>query len=614
MKTENKIQKKLDTELSWLTFQGEKKVLSRVRQSAPSTLPKRRAVWVFALILMLLCATAVGLVLTFTPRFEAIRTARSAVADQYGLTPEMLDLFYGKSEQSKDGWHVTLSPVSLDTERIGVYEVVLPMSGEADVKWSHDGEDTQNGDLAASAWGPLQLDKVITARRHSAENWSGDVYAHYDELTLEDKAALDAALLLPDGAASALIHIAPKGDDLTPEQAEAAARFAASEKYGDFGEALETYSLNFYYYDAQSAMEFFKQSEAHRVYRFDFTLAGHDPAFVVYLSSPTGVILDCYKICNPQDDVLPPGNLADYPDAVKEWVDNNAFEMLSAAEKAEAVTRFEAAGLRELLPTGDYLAPESVKILEAQAVAAAKKALNEQFGLAARHLALFRRTSSLIRTAKGDSWQLVWNYDEFWRHEDLPIYDITPLGRYTVIISAQDATVLSCAWSMTGKTQTPLLGTSEGWNAALIDRLIALADDYAALLKPYRDAAPGAAWNTGELTVKDDAAICEWMIKEGYPQRQFIYVLPESGDLTVSEAVALARSAVAQIYPNIDVQALPLLDLMTDCYINYNDNEAPKRCWCVNFDDGMDRYTVVMDAATGVTQGVWHDDASSGNG
>ena len=53
---------------------------------------------------------------------------------------------------------------------------------------------------------------------------------------------------------------------------------------------------------------------------------------------------------------------------------------------------------------------------------------------------------------------------------------------------------------------------------------------------------------------------------------------------------------------------------MTDCIIRYEDGQAPVRCWVVTFDDGWDRYTVELDAQSGITRGIWHDSASSGNG
>lgn len=613
MRTEDAVRQELDKELNWLTFRGQEAVMDKLRQPVRH-LSKRRVAFALVLSLVLLCATAVALVMRFTPSFDADRSARDAVTVKYGLTDDMLDLFYPKTEKTDTGWRVILTPASLDVARIGVYDVALETGRAAEATWSHDGADLMDGSLAAEAWGPVQLEKVMTARKKNNESWTGDFYEHFDALTLEEKAALDADLLLGDGTASGLVYIAPKEGDIAPEQAEMLARQAIHNKYGIDGDSLSRQSINFYYFDAEYAESWFEQQTPLRVYRFDFILNGSEGSFIVRVDSPSGEVLRCVKQVKPEDDFLPEDDLSAYPDAVREWVENGSFACLTADEKADAVRRFTMADMRELLPEGDFLPTSSVRVTELEALGTAKLSLGESYQLTAERLVPFSCVTSLQRVEGAAVWQFTWTWNEMWRTNDHPNLPMERLGSYNVRISAEDGSVISCAWSLDGETQTDLLGTSKAWGAALIDRLYTLQDSYIAILQPYREAEPDAAWNIGDLSMEDDAAACKLMVAEGFSQRENCYVLPESGDLTYEQAVTQARQAIAEVYPHLNLYTLPLLDSMTDCIIRYEDGQAPVRCWVVTFDDGWDRYTVELDAQSGITRGIWHDSASSGNG
>ena len=146
------IKKSLDSALSDVDWHGENEVLSRIRPKARA--PRLRLAFVACLLALAIGGTALAVGLHWTERYSDIRRAREAVAAKYGLTSDMLDLFYEKV--SEDGQSVVLSYMAGDDHgRAGYYTF---NTADGSVVWSHDGaEIDESGALDAAVWGKAQL-------------------------------------------------------------------------------------------------------------------------------------------------------------------------------------------------------------------------------------------------------------------------------------------------------------------------------------------------------------------------------------------------------------------------------------------------------------------------
>ena len=145
------IKKSLDSALSDVDWHGENEVLSRIRLKARA--PRLRLAFVACLLALAIGGTALAVGLHWTERYSDIRRAREAVAAKYGLTSDMLDLFYEKV--SEDGQSVVLSYMAGDDHgRAGYYTF---NTADGSVVWSHDGEEIdESGALDAAVWGRAQ--------------------------------------------------------------------------------------------------------------------------------------------------------------------------------------------------------------------------------------------------------------------------------------------------------------------------------------------------------------------------------------------------------------------------------------------------------------------------
>ena len=96
----------------------------------------------------------------YSPEMYAQKVAIAAVKVKYGLTTDILGLFFPQVTITEDETRVAFYPSSsLPVDRIGVYEVVLT-KGAITIRWTHDGEDPylwQSDDLFSDFWGARQL-------------------------------------------------------------------------------------------------------------------------------------------------------------------------------------------------------------------------------------------------------------------------------------------------------------------------------------------------------------------------------------------------------------------------------------------------------------------------
>lgn len=109
---------------------------------------------------LLLVVTASAEAPVYSPEMKVQKIAIAAIKVKYGLTTDMIGLFYPEITVTEDKTRVAFYPSSiLPVDRIGVYEVVLAKDS-IDVKWTHDAQDPyiwQSADIFSEYWGARQL-------------------------------------------------------------------------------------------------------------------------------------------------------------------------------------------------------------------------------------------------------------------------------------------------------------------------------------------------------------------------------------------------------------------------------------------------------------------------
>lgn len=100
----------------------------------------------------------------YTQEMLAQRIAIAAIKVKYGLTTDMIGLFYPEITVAEGKTRVAFYPSSiLPVDRIGVYEVILT-DGSIYWSWTHDGEvprSWQSNDMFSEHWGARQLQACL---------------------------------------------------------------------------------------------------------------------------------------------------------------------------------------------------------------------------------------------------------------------------------------------------------------------------------------------------------------------------------------------------------------------------------------------------------------------
>lgn len=143
---------------------GEKKVKSNLTKCI-----------VIALIVVMCMSTVAvaAMVLNYSPSVSALKRAREAVMEKYGLTQTTLGLFNYEMSMTEDAYIIEFRSDVLNEERqevAGCYTVIVPENGEISVTWSHDDVDPalwQSGDMNASVWGQPQLETFLRDRTNA---------------------------------------------------------------------------------------------------------------------------------------------------------------------------------------------------------------------------------------------------------------------------------------------------------------------------------------------------------------------------------------------------------------------------------------------------------------
>lgn len=144
------------SELKWDERQRQR-VLHAIREEE-KPVKKRSVSMILAALLICLSVTALAAGLLFSPRYDAVRLANTAMEEKYGITADLLSLFHRTVTTHADGSAtVTYAAPQADfpAEQMGDYFVEVS-GGHAQAFWSNDGMDTSGG-LGAEAWGKEQL-------------------------------------------------------------------------------------------------------------------------------------------------------------------------------------------------------------------------------------------------------------------------------------------------------------------------------------------------------------------------------------------------------------------------------------------------------------------------
>ena len=138
------------------------KVQYRIAQKEePEVMKKKFSVGLaLALVLVTLSVSALAAGLLLSSRVSASRIADQELEKQYGITAEMQTFFSREENELPDGAvQVTYTGVGGMEYVLGSY-TALVKDGKAEIKWTHDGEDTSGG-YAAEAWGLEQLRQMM---------------------------------------------------------------------------------------------------------------------------------------------------------------------------------------------------------------------------------------------------------------------------------------------------------------------------------------------------------------------------------------------------------------------------------------------------------------------
>ena len=232
---------------------------------------KKTMALALAAVLLLGAAAALAAGLIFSDKVDAKTAARQALAGQYGFTPAMEAFF--DCEVSGDGRTAVFTPAETGAgieERLGVYTVTLGKGRQATVSWSHDGE-TIGEDTQSPVWDTGLLAAAIE-RKAAGEEW------------------IDIVL---DAEQTAV--------NVTPEEAIAIARRAATEKFGiDNLEVFEDWGAHLYYRGVQKAEKDGKGAKCYQVRFMQGDERGTEYAVSLYANS--GEVFECRRMEEEQSE------------------------------------------------------------------------------------------------------------------------------------------------------------------------------------------------------------------------------------------------------------------------------------------------------------------------
>lgn len=193
---------------------------------------KRAAALAACAVLAVTAAIAGAAGVFFSDEYDAMRLARRALADEYGITEEMQTYFASNVEEADGVTTIVFSGIEDMQHVLGQYTVTIE-DGNAAITWSKDGESTE-GELDAHAWGAKQIEILLEMAKEEEGITLGykkaqEIRAQMEdgEVTVSITKGDDAAIIvaLDDAADSVEISI-------SEEEAIAIAKEAFAAEYG----------------------------------------------------------------------------------------------------------------------------------------------------------------------------------------------------------------------------------------------------------------------------------------------------------------------------------------------------------------------------------------------
>ena len=121
---------------------------------------KKLTAWLLALAVLVAASCGVAEGLKFSGQYEAVRAAREALAEKYGLEPAMYTLLDRSIEEEEDGsWVIAYAGRTVFAYVIGTYTVRVA-AGKAEAAWSWDGH-APGSEWTDEVWGAEVLNKTV---------------------------------------------------------------------------------------------------------------------------------------------------------------------------------------------------------------------------------------------------------------------------------------------------------------------------------------------------------------------------------------------------------------------------------------------------------------------
>lgn len=557
---------------------------------------KKNLVLILALatLTVSLACTALAVGLSQLARYSAVKSARQTVAEKYGISMDAFGLFQVEATEGERMWRVVFQPHGIDTEAIGEYTVTIADGQAPEAIWTHDGIDLSALDtatLASPVWGAKQLDVALALQRARQTTLFSRDWGNYGNWTLEEQAAMDQALLDAGGGDinGMTIHVLPAAEDLQQADALAMAKKAIVDKYGISTEMLDRQLVQ---------VEFVqKQPGAEKQYNMTFVTPTGEPNsyqvhFFVDISSPSGEVVRCKWWVDPQERTLPEGSLAGYRDAVQEFVEEGAFDVLAPEKKAEIGARIIEAGFGEVIENQQYQVPLATDMTQEAAIVAAEKALCDEYEFTDKTLAMFKPTASLLLVEGKRVWEI----------EYAPVIDMLrlvgpiseKLGNYHVEIAADSGAIVRTSWSGAAEHSDAVYtrktwGQAPKWDAKTLLWLQELLDARAPLLAKYSEEDDYWDWSMEDIAAHDQ------MFRDaGFDANEFRCGMPDEGDMSRDTALKLAKQALHDEY-GIAIEELDTYYLTSDFWVN----EPGRHVWAFGMQNGEKDFGISIDAKTG---------------
>ena len=189
-------------------------------------------------------AEASGTGLTYSDRFHAVSAAQHALAEKYFISEACNEYFMRTVKEEEDGSYTVIWEPGIDIASwswlLGTYTAVV--RGEnVEISWTNDGKSTYGSLKDAEAWGAVQLQQIAEEVRTTFE--MTESFAAADRPEYADKGDypyMDTENNDYSNDAESR-KAALEAASITPDEADAAARMALQEIYGNRDwERLET--------------------------------------------------------------------------------------------------------------------------------------------------------------------------------------------------------------------------------------------------------------------------------------------------------------------------------------------------------------------------------------